>query len=248
MISKVLLAALVMAAALVPAQAQDDDDTPSLDDTPHITIVGTASREVAPDLAVITLGVMRHKLTAVAAADAVAITAQAVVAAAKAQGAKDTDIATRSLDLNQTFDEQHDPQGRLTARRPSGFDASNSITIRIRDLARAGELAQNLIDKGANSFDGINFTVEHPDPILDQLASEATSNARRQAEMVARAAGVKIGRVLLIERPDGGPARTRGALPYLSRATTIVPSKSMPVEAGTTTLDAEMKVVWALER
>ena len=116
-----------------------------------------------------------------------------MVDAAEARGVAAADIQTQSINLSQAFEDQHDAQGRYSGRKPAGFEASNTIAIRIRDLAKAGALAQDLIDKGANSFDGIAFSVEHPQPILDQLAAEAVTNARRQAEMVAQAAGVKLG-------------------------------------------------------
>ena len=241
------LAALLLIATLMPAVAQDEDDSTSLDDTPHITIVGVASAEAPPDIATISLGVRSHKPQASAAADTVAVAARAVVDAAKAKGIKDADIATQSINLSETFDEVRDPQGNIMRRKPSGFDASNTIAIRTSDLAKAGELVQTLIDKGANSFDGIAFAVERPQPIYDRLASEAASNARRQAEQVVKAAGSKLGRVLLIESPDAEtPSLSRRrAAPMLAKAATI---SEMPVEPGTTSFQLQMRVTWALEK
>ena len=239
-----LALALVVASAGL-ARAQDDDDTPSLDDTPHITIVGRAATEVAPDLATITLGVTNQKPNAKAAADATSAAAQAIVDAAKAQGVKAADIATQAVNLAQTFEDQRDGQGRDTGRKSTGFEASNTISIRIRDLSKAGTLAQSLIDKGANTFDGIAFSVERPQPILDRLAAEAVAAARRQAEMVAQAGGVKLGRVLLIERPGEGPAR--GPVFAAPMRMAAVAQTSMPVEAGVERLAAEMEVTWAID-
>lgn len=235
-----ILAALVALAAAAPAHAQDDDAN-AIDDTPHITIVGTATAEVPPDLATLTLGVTSHKPTAVAAADAVAAAARAVVDSAKAQGVADADIATRSVTLTQAYDEIHDEKGRTTGRKPSGFDASNSISIRVHDLAKTGELAQSLIDKGANAFDGIAFTVEHPQPVRDRLAAEAVANAKRQADMVARAAGVRLARVLLVESP-----RSRAASRGFDDSQVFRFAPAMPVQAGTTTFVVEMEVTWAI--
>ena len=245
---QILPVALALAVVVVMAggACAQDDDTNAIDDTPHLTIVGTAVREVAPDLATITLGVSNRRPTAKAAADATAASAQKLVDAAIAQGIADADIQTQSVNLAQAFEDQHDAQGRYSGRVPAGFEASNTIAIRIRDLAKAGVLAQDLIDKGANSFDGIAFSVEHPQPILDQLAAEAVTNARRQAEMVAQAAGVKLGRVLLVERPAPESPGGRVYAP-MARLAAAAP-KAMPVEAGTQGLAADMEVTWAIDQ
>ena len=243
----VVLALALLVATTAGGRAQDDDDTNALDDTPHITLVGTATREVAPDLATITLGVTSRKPKAKAAADATASRAQALVDAARAQGIAAADIQTQSITLAQAFEDEHDAQGRTTGRKPAGFDAANTIAIRVHDLQKAGVLAQGLIDAGATSFDGIVFTIEHPRPILDALAAEAVANARRQAEMVAQAAGVKLGRVLLIERPGAGARPAPPLFAPMARMATAAP-KAMPVEAGTQGLEAEMEVTWAIDQ
>jgi uncharacterized protein YggE len=233
---------LVLALGLtaVPARAQDDETT-AIDDTPHITIVGTAETELAPDLATIALGVAIEKPTAKAATEAEAQAAQAVVAEAKAEGVVAGDIATRSLTLEQTFDEIRDASGRNVGRKPRGFAATEMFEIRVRDLAKAGALAQALIDKGADRFDGIAYAIEHPQPVLDRLAAEAVRAARRQAQLAADAAGVKLGRVLLIERP-GETARLPSPMMAMRRVAT-----PLPVEAGSRTLAVEMEVTWAIE-
>ena len=238
-----LVALVVPALTAIPARAQDGDDSNAIDDTPHITIVGTARAEVAPNLATITLGIVTSLPTARAASEANAKAAQAVIAAAKAQGIGSADIATQSVTLTQTFDEQHDEAGRFTGRKPSGYEATNTLAVRVRDLAKVGALAQSLIESGANRFDGIGFSVEHPEPVLDRLAADAVRNARRQAQLAADAAGVKLGRVLLIEHP--GIDRPAQPVLYAARMKTAAPA--IPVEAGTSELEASMEVTWAIE-
>jgi uncharacterized protein YggE len=243
-IARLVLATPFLAATLfaVPAQAQDGDESNAIDDTPHITIVGTARAEVAPNLATITLGVVTSLPTARGASEANAKTTQAVIAAAKAQGIGSADIATQSVTLTQTFDELHDDAGRFTGRKPSGYEATNTLAVRVRDLGKVGALAQSLIESGANRFDGIGFSVEHPEPMLDRLAAEAVRNARRQAQLAADAAGVKLGRVLLIERPSAD--RPTQPVMYAARMKTAAPA--IPVEAGTSELETTMEVTWAI--
>ncbi len=242
---KLLLGAILITAPLLaalPATAADRLEGRALDAVPHITIVGTARAEVAPDIATILLGVTTEQPTARAAAEANAPKARAVIDAAKADGVPAADIATQAITLTQTFDDIQDAQGRYAGRKPRGFTAENTVAIKVRDLAKVGALAESLIAKGANRFDGITFSVEHPEPILDRLTADAVKHARDRAQIAATAAGVRLGRVLRIERPDETSARpvVPGALALKATAS------AMPVEAGTTTLGAEIAVTWAL--
>ena len=241
--ASLILLVLALALAIAgPAQAQVDDESNSIDDTPHITIIGSAHVAVAPDLATITLGVGSEKPTAREASDETSRAAQAVLATAKAQGVAGADITTQAVTLTQTFDETHDASRRDTGQKPRGFAAANTFAIKIRDLAKAGALAQSLIEAGANRFDGIVFSVEDSAPILDRLASEAVRNARRKAQLVADAAGVKLGRVLLVEHPS-----TERASPVFAARTTFA-AVTMPVEPGSTDFSSEMEVTWSIER
>lgn len=242
---QVFAAVLIAIAASSAAQAQDDDsDSTALDDTPHLTITGTASVEVVPDVAEVSLGVSTEKPRAADAANETARIAHELVEAAKAQGVESQDIRTESVTLTQVYDEVTDANGHYTGRKPRGFSASNIILLRVRALDKTGALAQSLIDKGATQLNGISFSVEHPERVTDTLLASAVRDAKRQAEIVAGAAGLKLGRILLIERPDD-----KAPAPYLRANTKAVAmaAPAMPVEAGTETLHSEINVTWAIE-
>ena len=236
-----LLVLLLVTATAGPALAQDDDRN-AIDDTPHVTIVGVAEQDVVPDLATISLGVATAKPSARAASDANAATAQAIIAEAKAAGVPAADITTTSITLTQTFEDTHDSSGRFIERKPSGYEATEMLSIRMRDFAKVGVLAQELVEKGANRFDGIAFSVEKPEPILDRLTARAVETARRRAQIATDAAGVRLGRVVLIEKPSAAERSIGGPAMKMR-----VASAAVPVEAGTQTLAVEMEVTWAIE-
>ena len=107
------LVMLLCGTAVAQAQ-QADDDGNAIDDRPHITIIGTASTQVVPDLAEISLGVATEKPSAVDASAENARIAQGIIDAAKAQGVEARDIRTQAVTLTQVFDEPHDANGRFT--------------------------------------------------------------------------------------------------------------------------------------
>lgn len=233
---------LVLGLAVLPARGADDDETTAIDDMAHVTIIGTAETDVAPDLATITVGVETRKPSAREASDASALSMQQIIGAAKAQGVAARDITTEAITLVQAFDDTRDEAGHVTGRHPAGFDAADTLSIKVRELAKAGALAQTLIDRGANRFDGITFSLEHAEPVMDRLAAEAITNAKRRAQQVANAAGIQLGRILLIEKPDAASAIAPPVVLSRSR----ISAAALPVEAGTTHLAAAMAVTWAI--
>lgn len=227
---------------LAPAVARaGDDDVPAVDDLPHITVVGKAATVVVPDTAVIRLGVNTVRPTATDAWQADANAAKAVIDAAKAAGVKPQAIGTSRLSLFQEFDSVRQPDGTVK-REAHGFRASQGLNVRLTDFSKIGSLTGALIAAGADAFDGIEFSVGDADAVRDHLRSDAVRNARRQAEAMAAAGGVKIGRLLKIEPPDHASA----VRPQVRSFYAAGPA-TMPVEPGTETLTAEVEVTYAIE-
>ncbi len=242
LLSRILLAATLIGATTAARAQQDDDAGNAIDDLPHITIVGHASAEVVPDLATISLGVKVERAKALDAMAEAARVTKAMVDAAKAQGVEARDIRTPAIALTQVFDTVQDANGRVTGQRPRGFSASSTVSVRTRALDKAGALAQSLLEQGATEFNGITFSLENAGAVEDRLGADAVRNAQGQASLAVAALGVKLGRVLLIERPqtqDGGALAPRRMM--------AAPAPAITAEAGTQVVQREMEVTWALE-
>ncbi len=223
-----------------PALAQQDDDLNAIDDTPHFTMVGRASEQVRPDLATISVNVKAERPTPVEASAEAARVAAAVIAAAKAQGVEARDIQTGAATLAPVFDEIRDGSGHVTGQRPRGFSAGGTITVKVRALDKAGAIAQGLVEGGASELRGIDFSLENSAPVEDRLVADAVRDAQRKAGLATAALGVKLGRVLLVERPE---APAGGTGPRVRR----MAAPAIPAEPGTRTLSREMEVTWSLE-
>src|SRR5262249_38499814 len=150
-----LFAAAIFVIQPIAVQAQQ---TPALKDSvPIITTNGEASAEVVPDIAVVSLGVDTERPKAADAARENVHAAQAIVNEIKAQGIEAKDIKTVSVMLTPVYDEVRDPNGYVTKRTLRGYSASNSLNVRIKEIGKAGALASQMLDKGANRFDGIAY-------------------------------------------------------------------------------------------
>ena len=211
-----------------------------------ITTNGVASTEVVPDIAIISLGVDTERPKAAAAARDNALAAQAIVGEIKAQGIEVKDIKTLSVTLSPVYDEVEvqNANGNVAKRTLRGYAAHNSLTVRIREIDMAGVLAGQLMDKGANSFEGIAFDYTQKASKYDALRGDAVRDALRKANSYVNGLGLKLGRVLEIATQVPYPAP--GSMPSAGRAMLRHEAAAVPVEPGSEVLRTEVQVTWEL--
>lgn len=243
MLRLLLITTYVSVLALVPARAQDEQLKSRF---PSMTVFAFATIEVVPDIAVLSLSISTERKTASAAAEETARNSQVVLDDIKSQGLDPRDLKT-TVNVSPVFDEERGPGERLLKRTLRGYVASNALTIRLRDIARAGALARNLIDKGANVFSGIQFVVSDDERRRDELRIRAVKDAVRKAKLYAEAAEVRLGRVLSIEPEpnDGGGGEadlpSRSQRPGAETVTTVI-----PIEPGVERITVRVNVSWEI--
>ncbi|MDP2411337.1 MAG: SIMPL domain-containing protein [Pseudolabrys sp.] len=165
-----------------------------------VSVTGEATVSVAPDIAVIRIGVGSLGKTAREASDANAKQMTAVLAAIRGAGIADRDVQTSRLSLQP----QYDPNKGGTARL-LGFQVTNQLTIRIRDIDSLPTILDRAIAAGANEMSGIEFIVSEQSKLLDQARDDAVADARRKAELYAKAAGASLGPVVAITEEGAAP-------------------------------------------
>jgi uncharacterized protein len=116
---------------------------------PAVTTWGEARAEVVSDIAVISLGIVTERPKAAEAARENAGAAQDLIKEMKAQGIDTKEIKTASVTLAPVYDEIRDANGIVSKRTLRGYSANHSLIVRIKNIAKAGTLAGELMDKGA---------------------------------------------------------------------------------------------------
>ena len=233
----------ILAAFAVPsANAQQLAPTP----IPFVTIEGQASSDVIPDTATVSLGVESDRPSATAATSDVAKAAQAIVDQITAEGIDAKDVTTTSIALSPIYPEDLGSARPSASRAPRSFRASTDLMITIKPAERAGAVVAHLVDKGANSIDGITYSSSQHAKQLDDLKADATRDALRQAQIYAGALGLRLGRVLEII-----PGTSFGGEPPMSfakaRSTVLAaPVPALPVKSGALTLRSTVSVRWEI--
>lgn len=227
------LAVLAVALVATPALAQV---TPP----PTISVSGEGTVSAPPDLAFIDGGVTTEAKTAREASDANNAAMTKVLQALKGAGidAKDTQTSRLSLQPQYAQQTRSTPGPNVI----TGYRASNRVTIRLRDVAKVASAIDTLVSSGANEIGGINFMVAQASKLLDEARTEAIADARRKAEIYAKAAGVTLGAPLSISEDGGGaPA------PMAFRKMAADMSPSAPVAQGEETLRVNVSVSWEIK-
>lgn len=240
---RILAAACMLAAIVLPgagARAQEDAKAGI---GPRLYLTGKATREAPPDFASVTIGVGNKAATTAAAMDATSAAAARIVTSARQARIEPRDIQTSYVSLQPAFRSVREAGGS-SEQRPDGYTATNSVTVRLRDLGRLGEFLRVVVDGGANRIDGISFELADPAKLEREAVADAVRDARRQAETIAEAAGVRLGR---IEEIRYG-ARSVPDVRQRAYRAAPAPAPPVPVEAGTLDVSAEIEVVFALDR
>jgi uncharacterized protein YggE len=224
----------ILAAAFLISFACLAPFNPALAFEKLITVSGEATTSATPDLVTIRLGVATQGDTARKANDANTKTMNAVIAAIKAAGAEERDIQTARLSLQPQFEQKPNGPPHLT-----GFRASNDVTVKLRDVGKLSDLIDRAVAAGANEMSGIEFSVSDHSKRLDEARAQSVADARRKAEIYAKAAGVVVGRpVSITENMTSSPPR-----PVAAAAFRAAPA---PVAPGELTLHAAVTVSFEL--
>ena len=202
----------------------------------EITVTGEGRVSSAPDMAMIHLGVTTQGDTAAAALAANSAEIAKVLANLTAAGIEGRDVQTTGLSINPNW--QSTSSGASTIQ---GYIASNTVTVRVRALETLGTLLDAAVKDGANTLNGVEFGLQAPDPVMNEARKAAVADAKARAELIAGAAGVKLGAIKSIS--EGGPAPM--PMPMLRMAAEAA-AGAVPVASGEVGTTAQVTIVWTL--
>jgi uncharacterized protein YggE len=194
--------------------------------TPRILVSGEGTAEVAPDMAVLQLTVTREAKTARAALDANSAAMAKVISAMKAAGIEKRDLQTSNFSIQPRYHQgRPQPGGEREPPQIVAYVVRNSLTVRVREIKRVGEILDQSVNLGVNEGGHISFTNADPSAVIKQARVAAVRDARARAETLAEAADVDLGDVLEISEQSfvPGPIPVARAEMAMARASDAVP-------------------------
>jgi len=231
----IAIAAIIAFSPALAARQPAKADTTITVPTPTVSVSGTGKITVKPTIARISFGVFTHENTANAAQTENDATMSTITAALKAAGISEDDIQTTGYSLQPSYVWDKDTEKNVL----NGYDMNHTISVVVRNIKDTGKTVSLIADNGANTVDGISFDVD--DATLEQTKLAALdlamANARKKADVVAKAAGKTI---LSVQTVNVNEASTPYPVVYRNDLTVAKSSAAAPVEAGT--VDVEMSV------
>jgi uncharacterized protein YggE len=210
---------------------------------PRIVVAGEGEAAIAPDMAVVTLSVMREAETARAALDEANAAMAAVIAAMKENGIEARDLQTSGLQINPRY--VYPDNGGAEQPRIVAYQVSNTLTVRVRDIAAVGEVIDRSVTLGVNQGGSIAFTNDDPAPALTEARKRAVQDAMARARTLAEAAGVGLGGILEISEQSFTPP----PMPLSAKAARMEASfDAVPVEAGENSYRIQVNVTFELNQ
>jgi uncharacterized protein YggE len=205
-----------------------------------LSVSAQAESKRVPDVATISAGVVTQAADANAAMRQNAEQMAKVVAAIKSAGIAERDVQTSGISINPQYKYAENQAPRIT-----GYQASNTVNLKVRDIAKLGKVLDTLVAQGANQVNGPNFEVDKPDEAYDEARRAALDKAQARAEMYAKTLGLKVRRVVSISENSGGFPRP---LPVMAMRMEKAQAMDTSVSPGETTLSMTLEVVFELGR
>ena len=235
---KLILAAMLASSGLVAtgAMATQVNVTTS---NPVIDLTISETVETKPDIATFSTGVQTMAPTASEAVRANNVQMASVVARLKKLGIAEKDIQTTQISLNQQFDYR---DGQQIFK---GYQASNMVNAKLRDLKKLGAFLDALAIDGATNFNGPVFGIDDDSAFQDDARDKVWASAMKRARNLARKAGYADVRVLRVEETDQGSSYSPMPMPMLARSMDAT-EKSTPISPGELSVGATMSFTFEM--
>ncbi|KQV82805.1 hypothetical protein ASC90_22210 [Rhizobium sp. Root1220] len=208
-----------------------------------ISVAGEGQASVAPDMAVLNLSVVKQAKTAREALDDNNKSMNEVLAALKKAGIAERDLQTSGFSVQPQYSYPQNNDGQPQQPQLIGYQVSNSLSVRVRDLSKLGAIIDQSVTLGVNQGGDIQFTNDKPEGAMEDARKSAVANAIKKAKTLAEAAEVKLGRVIEISetspRPQPVPVYRAAMMKEAADA-------AVPIQGGETSYNVTVNVTFAI--
>lgn len=209
----------------------------------QISVSASASRTISPTYALLSLGISTSAADVGQAKVENDRVMSAVVSRLQALGVTKNNIKTSYFNVNPQYDYSANNGG---ANKVKGYTVTNRVTVRINDLNNVSKIIDGTVNAGATSVDSLQFNADITPDLTDQLITEAVKNGRHQADVVAAAAGERVGQ-LKSANVSTSNSYVNDVSPRLYKVNAVALSSSTPTEKGDITITQNVDLVFTVQ-
>nr|CAD6410808.1 SIMPL domain-containing protein [Rhizobium sp. Q54] len=211
----------------------------------RVSAEGEAS--IAPDIAIVSFSVVRNSQTAQVAMDQNSQAMNAVMAALKSQGVEAKDIQTSNFSIQPQYRHfQPKEDGTIDPPEVVGYEVTNTLMVKIRDIAKVGTILDRVVKLGVNQGGQIVFTNDDPEAAFTEARKQAVERAIAKARTLTEAAGIRLGQVIQIDE-NARPPMPPQPMSRMAMAKEAA-FDAVPVAAGENTYAVRVDLTFALEQ
>ena len=233
-----LALSLALGATTMTAHAQTLASVGALSDGTLLNVSAQAEARRVPDVATISAGVVTQAADGNTAMRQNAEQMAKVMAAIKAAGIAEKDIQTSGISLNPQYRYAENEAPSIT-----GYQATNTVSLKVRDITKLGKVLDSLAAQGANQINGPSFQIDQPEPVYDEARLAALKKAKDRAETYAKALDLKVRRIISISEGGGGGFRP---VPMMAMSARGKAEMDTAVSPGETEVSVSLDVVFEL--
>ncbi|WP_115513382.1 SIMPL domain-containing protein [Xanthomonas arboricola] len=237
-----LLALSIAAGTAMTAHAQSASNYTIPNDGTLLNVSAEAEAKRVPDIATLSAGVVTQAADSNAAMRQNAEQMSKVMAAVKAAGIADKDVQTSGINLSPQYTYKENEAPKII-----GYQASNTVSLKVRDISKLGKVLDTLVAQGANDINGPSFSVDQPEAAYDEARVAALKKAQARAETYAKSLGLKVRRIVSISegRSGGGVVRPMMMAASMRSAKAEMDTQVAP---GESTLSITLEATFELGR
>jgi uncharacterized protein YggE len=208
-----------------------------------INVAGLGVSTITPDMATMSFAVVKQAENASQALSDNSKALSEVINALKETGIEDRDLQTSSFSIQPIYRQFEPKDGVYPTPEITGYQVSNGVTIRVRDLSKLGSVIDTSVKLGINQGGEITFSNDDTSKVTEDARKKAVQDAMAKAKTLAETAGVKLGRVLEISENQSRPH----AQPIAYAAMAKVQAESAPIAAGENAYNVTVNVTFAID-
>jgi uncharacterized protein len=207
-----------------------------------LSVNATGSVQAQPDIAVINIGVSSKNENVSEALDENTASANAIRQTLEELGVAEEDIQTSNFNVYPQQQQSMPVTPEDPPQSQTVFVVQNTVSITVRELDSIGEILAAVVDEGANTINGINFSLEDPSEAIAEARQKAIADAEEQAQAIADAAGVQLGEITSINISDSSTPTPRTSVVMEQAA-----GGSVPISSGTLTIQVIANISYGIE-
>ena len=204
-----------------------------------VTVSASETVSLKPDLVMINAGVVSEDRTAQNALKKNTAAMSFVLAELKKSGIEERDLQTSNFNVAPRY-----RYVKNQAPEIEGYRVTNSLAVRVREIAKLGEILDKVVSLGSNQINNIQFQVSDADKAKDAARKAAVESAKRKATLYAEAAGAELGEIQTISEST----RMSQPRPFAMTEARVSPKAApVPIAAGEQTLTVRVNTVWEIK-